>query len=901
MTVPMDLITTHKNADFDALSSVVAASKLYPGARLLLPGSQEKAVRSFLSLVKDKILLEDEKTCRMDDVTRLILVDNRHSSRIGRASELVRKKGIEVHIYDHHPRMGSDIKADKDIFKEVGATVSIILEILDREGRMDLSPLEATIMLLGIYEETGSLSYRTTTKLDVDMVSKLLEKGANLNAVSLYLNRELSGSELTTLVDLLESTKVSDINGINVAFAQIDSSRFDGEMGTVVHKLQEVENSPVLFAMFTSGEKTRILARSRLEIIAVNRILEHYGGGGHSSAASARVVGLSPSLIREEIEKAVESMTRPEVYARDIMSFPVTVLNQEERTGEAREKLRALGYKGAPVIDDSGTIVGIVTLGDLEKAIQHDMAHAPVKGYMHPRLVTVTRDTPLHELQRIMMDQDKGRIPVLDNGKLVGIVTRTDVLKKIHSSMFPRSGVEKPRVSNLSAKMSKLLPPKLMSLVKLIGKEADSLGINAFLVGGFVRDMLLGCKNFDLDVVVEADAISFGKVIADRIGGSLVVHHKFGTSAVVKDWPKWLGPVLHPDGKFKIDIATARKETYETPAALPTVEFSSLSDDLYRRDFTMNAMAVNINRHNFGLFVDFFGGIRDIENKVVRILHDRSFIDDPTRIFRAVRFEQRFGFKIEKHTEYLITHAIKQEMFRRTENQRIREELILILKEKNPEKAVFRMKELHELRFIHPELVIDRSLVRRFNELRASVKWYESMARGRRRLDTWLMYLMFILDGLKPAEVRETLKRFVFTRSETLRVSSFKDHGSSAIKWLSSSVKMSPSEVYKLLEPFSHETTLCIMTKTRSPLARARIRKFFTDYNGEKILLRGDDIKKLGLSPGPSYKGILDRILYDKLDGKVRGRKNELERARELVAEKQPRSQRKLRKKKRGK
>lgn len=884
----MDLITTHKNADFDAMSSVVAASKLYPGARLLLPGSQEKAVRNFLALTKDKIRFEDEKTCKFDDVTRLIVVDNRHRSRIGTAAELADKKGVEVHVYDHHPRMVSDIKGSKDVFKEVGATVSIILEILDKQGKFDLSPLEATIMLLGIYEETGSLSFRTTTKLDVDMVSKLLDKGANLNAVSLYLNRELSGTELTTLIDLLETTEVSDINGINVAFAEIDAGRFDGEMGTVVHKLQEVENYPVLFAMFKSGERTKILARSRLELIDVNKILERFGGGGHSSAASARVTGLLPAAIRREIEEMLKRITKPEISARDIMSFPVVIFNQEDKVYEAWEKLRSLGYKGAPVVNETGALVGMVTTGDLEKALKHDMGHSRLKGYMSQRLVTVSPDTPLHALQRIMMDQDKGRIPVLDDGKLVGLVTRTDVLKRIHSAMFAKSTSERTRVSNLSSRMAKFLPKKLMALVKLMGAEADARGINVFLVGGFVRDMVLGSKNYDLDVVVESDAMKFAKLIADKIGGSLVVHHKFGTATVVKDWPKWLGPALNIDGKLKIDVATARKEVYDKPAALPTVEFSSLRDDLYRRDFTINAMAVNINKHNFGLFVDFFGGMRDIESKIVRILHDKSFIDDPTRIFRAVRFEQRFGFEMEKHTEYLIKHAIKQEMFRRTENQRIREELILILKEKNPEKAVFRMKELHELRFIHPNLTVDKTLAKRFDEIRSAVKWYESANIHKRRLDPWLMYLICMLDRLTADEAKETLERFVFTRSETTRVMSFKEKGEETIKTLSSRKVMALSEIYRLLEPFSHETTLCIMSKSASRLARARIRKFFTDLNGARLRIKGEDIEKLGLKPGPRYKDVLEEVLYLKLDGKVKSRKDEVEAARRIISSIKP-------------
>ena len=879
----MDLIVTHNNADFDALSSLIAASKLYPRARLLLPGSQEKAVRTFMSLIKDKVKIENEKTCRLDDVTRLIIVDNRHKSRIGIAGSLIGKKGLTVHIYDHHPPTKSDIKGDKDISKEVGATVSVVLEILSKKGRLRLAPLEATLMLLGIYEETGSLSYSTTTKLDVDMVGKLLECGANLNAVSSYLNRELTGNELSALIDLLHSIESVNIHGVDIAFAHVDSDHIDGEMGTVVHKLQDVENYPVLFALFKTREKLKILGRSRVKTVDVNKLLGIFGGGGHSSAAYARIERVSIEKAKADLIKVIEEMTQPKIYAKDIMTFPVKTVTQEEKVTDAQEKLKRFGCKGTPVLNEDAELVGVLTLGDIKKALKNKMGHSRVKGYMSSKLVTASPGTPLYELKDILTKQDKGRIPVIDRNKLVGIVTRTDVLKKVHSSFFPEEAWKKPHLTNIASKMKKMLPVKLIALVKTIGKEADERGMNVFLVGGFVRDIFMGGKNYDLDIVVEGDAIKFGEVLSEKIGGALVVHRKFGTATLVKDWPRWLGKSLHPDNKFKIDIATARKEVYEKPAALPTVEFSSLREDLYRRDFTINAMAVSINKNNFGLFVDFFAGLQDLEKGVIRILHDKSFIDDPTRIFRAVRFEQRFGFRIESHTEYLITHAVKKEMFRRTENQRIRDELIIILKEKNPERAVFRMKELHELRFIHPDLVLRKKIAGRFSELRKCIDWYSREATGKRPLETWLMNLMVILEKLREKDVDEVLKKFVLTRNANVIMKAYNKRSSNALRKLSQRGKMLPSRIYGALEPFPHEVTLYAMAKTESPLAKKRIKKFFTDYNRVKLKIKGDDIIAEGVKPGPRYKKILEAILYEKLDGRLLVKKDEIRYLRELI------------------
>ena len=879
----MDLIVTHNNADFDALSSIVAASKLYPGARLLLPGSQEKAVRSFLSLVKDKIKIENEKTCRLDDVTRLVIVDNRHKSRIGVAASLLGKKGLEIHIYDHHPPTRSDIKGDKDISKEVGATVSVLLEILVKKRKLKFTPMEATLMLLGIYEETGSLSYSTTTKLDVDMVSRLLECGANLNAVSSYLNRELSGNELSALIDLLHSIDTVNINGIDIAFSHVDSDHIDGEMGTVVHKLQDVENYPVIFALFKAQDRLKILGRSRVKSVDVNKLLGIFKGAGHSSAASAKIEGVSIEKAKKDLVNAIKEMTRPKIYARDIMTFPVRTVSQEERVTEALCELERFGCKGAPVLNEDKELVGVVTLGDLKKALKSKLGHSRVKGYMSSNLVTVSPGTPLHELKDILTKQDKGRIPVIEKNKIVGIVTRTDVLKKIHSSFFPEALRRAPQMDNIADKMKEQLPGKLMSLIRTIGREADAREMNVFLVGGFVRDIFLGEKNYDLDIVVEGDAIKFGKVLADKIGGSLVTHQKFGTSTIVKPWPSWLGTSLHPDNKFKIDVATARREVYERPAALPTVKFSSLREDLYRRDFTVNAMAVSANKKNFGLFIDFFAGLEDLEKGIIRVLHDNSFIDDPTRIFRAVRFEQRFGFTIENHTEYLVTHAVKQEMFRRTENQRIRDELILILKERNPEKAVFRMKDLHELRFIHPELVIDKSIKGRFSDLRKGINWYNSHASGKRQLDTWIINLMVILEKLSQLQVEEVMKKFVLTRSASIRLRGYKKKTANALRKLSVKGKMSPSKIYRILEPLPHEVTLYAMAKTGSSLAKTRIKKFFTDYNVVKLKVKGDDIIAQGVHPGPRYKKILDQILCEKIDGKLKTKRDELNYLKDFI------------------
>ncbi|MFA6141694.1 MAG: CBS domain-containing protein [Candidatus Omnitrophota bacterium] len=867
----MDLITTHINADFDALGSLVAAKKLYPNSRLMLPGSQEKAVREFLSLAKELVVFESERECRLYDVTRLVLVDTRHKSRIGIAAELI-DKGVEVHAYDHHPKTKDDIVADKDIYEEVGATVTILADIIKRKG-FRVTPLEATIMLLGIYEETGSLTYRVTTKLDVDMVSFLLSKGANLSMVSSYLNRELSEGELALLTKFISITKKIEIKGVSISIAEIDSQSYTGELGTIIHKLTEIENIPVLFVLISSQhDRVDIIGRSSVPTVDANKILAHFGGGGHPGAAAAKVHGRDVAFVRNALINILEKNIKLHIRAKDIMSRNVRTMSPNVKIDDAREILLKERLGGMPVIV-RGRVVGVITLEGLNKAIKRGFGHSRIKGYMSGRVVTVTPQTPLYIIQKAVMDEDAGVIPVLKGRRLAGVINRTKVMQNVYDASFSvPSEVRKNITSNISKKMSAILPKDIMGLLKKIGREGNSRGYSVFVVGGLVRDLMLGAKNLDLDIVVEGDAIKLGHVIAKKLDAALVIHRRFGTCSVVTK------------GRLKIDLATARKEVYERPAALPTVEFSSLKDDLVRRDFTINAMAVSLNKPSFGQLVDFFGGERDLSSARIRVMHDASFIDDPTRIFRAVRFEQRFGFKIDNHTEDLVKHAIKIEMFDKVEPQRIRDEIILILKEDEPFKALSRMAQLDELRFLHPNIKLNEKMVRLYKNIEEACRWYNDSSFKKRAIDIWLIYFMAMLGNLSYNDVSKICDRFVFRKGERLRILSYKKHAARVTKALATgSGSLEPSRTYTILEPLSFEVILLIMAGTASRAAKSRVRDFYRKYNGVKTSVRGEDLKAMGLRPCPDYKVILNRVLCAKIDGKLKTRKEEIIYTKRLI------------------
>lgn len=431
--------------------------------------------------------------------------------------------------------------------------------------------------------------------------------------------------------------------------------------------------------------------------------------------------------------------------------------------------------------------------------------------------------------------------------------------------------------------MRETLPPKLLEVIEKMGCQGDRMGVRVFLVGGFVRDIFIGEPGYDIDLVVEGDALAFGRSVSEITKGSLVEHGKFGTCTIISPWPPGAGAPGERSRNLRIDIAGARKEKYSRPAALPEVMSSSLRKDLARRDFTINAMALGINGGRAGVLIDMFGGVDDICKKTIRVLHDKSFIDDPTRIFRAVKFEQRLGFKIEEQTEYLIKRAISRKMIDRAGGHRIRDELLLVLKEKNPERSVLRMNELNELRFIHPALVLKRGVGKAFNDFRKDLRWYQDKVRDAYPVDIMILYLMFILEPLSEEETDNTLKKFGFPRHYAACIRMCQRAKKGIMKKLSAGRNIPPSKIFSVLEGVPREVVLYCLSVTRSERIRKRIKDFLSVYDLVEISITGKTIREEGIPPGPRHARLLREILHEKLDGFIGTEKDELRFLRSLI------------------
>jgi tRNA nucleotidyltransferase (CCA-adding enzyme) len=866
----MEVITTHVNADFDGLASMIAAHKLYPEAVLAFSGSQEKNLRDFLAQSEQyRYTFQRPKNIPQEKIRRLIVVDTRQASRIGDFARCLDNPNLDIHLYDHHPDTPEDLHGSVEQVRQVGSTTTILVHLC-REKGLPLTQDEATIMAMAIYEDTGSFGFDTTTPEDLETAAWLLAQGANLNIVSQFIVQELTSQDVTLLHALINSAVTYTINGLDLVLAKIELPEYVDDFSVIVRRFMDMENLDTLFALTQMAGRTHLIARSRIPEVNVGAIARDFGGGGHASAASATIKDLTLIEAEEKLIQLLHKHVRPQRLARELMSAPVISGPPTLTINEADELLNRYNITVLPIVNEQKKPVGLISRLVAGKSIHLGLGNSPVSNFMTTDFATLPPSATLADIQELIIGNRQRFIPVVEEDVLLGVITRTDLLHLLVNdpARIPRrllADTDQPstaRHRNLSGLMVEVLSRELIILLQTLGEVAQQSGCKAYAVGGFVRDLLLRIKNLDLDVVIEGDGLAYAKRLGKRLGGKVRTHEKFGT-AVVK----------LPDG-LKIDIATARLEYYEYPAAMPTVELSSIKLDLYRRDFTINAMAIHLNPETFGTLVDFFNCQNDLKDRQIRILHNLSFVEDPTRIFRAIRFEQRMGFKIGKHTEKLIKNAVKMELFDRFFGQRFFNELTSILSEENPLPAINRMADLGLLRFLHPTLRLDAKLTALLEQTRQALAWHRLLYLDE-PCSHWLVYLLTLMTTLSAREAADFCQRFEVPLRQKQFILREKSAVTRIARTLNRRMPDTTSGLYHLLKELSPEGLLYLMGLMKKKSCKKAISLFVTEWRQLRPEIDGNDLAEMGYRTGPLYGTILRRLLDARLDGLVHDRATE--------------------------
>jgi len=825
----MRLIVTHEQPDFDALASLALARLLFPNATATVQGALSPGLTSFLRLYRDQLELADPQAIDLDAVTELIVVDTADAGRIRPFDRLV--GAVPTTLYDHHPPPAAPIAAARGLREQVGATATLLTRELMATGIVIPPPI-ASLALLGIHEDTGNLSYDLTRPDDYRAAAHLLASGASLQLVRRFTVDATSPEHHAFREAMLDAARPVAVAGRRVSVAAFDYPHYVPGVSGLANDLLELHRADAAVVAVSMEGKTLVFARATERFDVASALHDALGGAGHPGAAYAKT-DLDPAAAARHVLDALAAHATPVLTAAELMSAPVKTVRESATVAEAQQQLLLYGHNGMPVMSDQGALVGVVSRRDLERALRHGLGRSRVSGFMSRNVVSAGRGTVLADLEELVLRHNIGRIPILDGGSLVGIVTRTDLIASRHR----RPGSEDPGRALLGR-----LPPSAQQALQAARSVAGDASL--YLVGGTVRDALLGAGFKDLDLAVEGGtAEHLGARLQKRLGGTLACHVPFGTCTLTLE-----------DG-LVIDLATAREEIYDHPGALPDVTPSTVRKDLSRRDFTVNALALRFHPDPPEL-IDPYGGADDLRARQLRVLHPLSFIEDPTRVLRGARLAGRLGFHFEPATAERAHTALDSSIVRNVSGGRLRGELELTLAEPRVAAALRSLVEVGGLEALFG--------------LQADDALLEALDRQRHDRDVPdESYLLALLLASDDEAAAAHLEAFHWPR----RYGQLRDRLRAMLR-----AEQVRDEELEGLDEAARVVLRCL-----SPELAARLTRL--EEGPPRRRLRGRDVLDLGLAPGPAVGRILDEVARARADQRVRTFEDEVEMARQLVHE----------------
>lgn len=866
-----ELVAGHTNTDFDAFAGTIAAAKLYPHAHIWLPGAMNRNVRQFARLYADHFPFVETGDLDPEDIVRLILVETRDANRLADLAPVFARAEVEVVAFDHHDLERPEPARPMQLVTTTdGAVTTLLLRIIAERG-LPVTPLEATVFALGIHEDTGSLTFTTTTGHDAEALAYCMHHGASTTLIERFLHQPLGAEQRDLLSRALSAAVPVPAPAGTYLVAALAQDDYVEEISVVAHALLDVTGADAVFLLLRMEDRVFVVARSRLGALDVDDVLHAVGGGGHAAAASGVVRSSDLEQTERRLREAVVAAAQHVRVAAEIVSGRPLVVDHDETIDQALVACTREGLGGAVVSEDD-VLTGSVGADDLRRALRHGLGHAPVKAVMSRLVPTVAADRPAPDLPQAMTGSPTGHLlAVRETGD--GPLTADDVLGVVRGEDVLGVRVPGPRQPglppgpDLSGRLTRIGLDDLLDHIQAIA--AGYAGV--YLVGGAVRDLLLSERSFDIDVAVEGDGIAFAHELARRLGGHVRPHQRFRTAVVVAS---------EQDGNedLRVDVASTRTEFYSGPAELPSVEPAPLQSDLARRDFAINAMAVSLGGGDFGTLYDPFAGARDLSLRRIRVLHNLSFIEDPTRIFRALRYESRYGFRMDAHTYGLARACVDMGLVGDLSSARLRDELLLLLREPAVDAAVRRLHELRLTRAIHPRFRADQATR---DLLRATGAIWRRHGLGA-EAPLWRLRLAAMVRELEPEEVLEWAQRMRFKRADAdVLARSYLVAGRLA------QIAQSPASDADLRDAAGGEpleaVVLAIALDRDHGIVARRLGVYLERTRHIRLEVGGHDLRAMGYPQSPALGDALHSILRLKIDGVVQGREAELAAAQRLL------------------
>ncbi|WP_299983135.1 CBS domain-containing protein [Desulfobacula sp.] len=423
----MIIIATHKGSDFDALASLVAASLLYPGSKPVLPMSINANLKAFLSIHKDTFNFYSPKDIIFEQVKTLVVVDTHSWSRLEGMEPLKDRQDLEIIVWDHHSE--GDIETDQKNISETGAAVTILVKEIERQRKL-ITPIQATLFLMGLYEDTGNLTFPSTLSDDAYAAGFLLDRKADLHILSTFLRQAYGKKQKDILFHMIQKAERREVGGFTISIAKMEIGERIQNLAMVLQMYREIVNVDAAFGIFKDVERNKcmVIGRSNIDEINIGLLMRSVGGGGHPGAGSALLKDVNPDIIEKMLVELISGNQHSSVMLSDIMSYPVVSVSEDTMVEEVAMILRDLGCTGVPIVDNDEHIVGVISRRDFKKVRKSNHMQSPIKAFMSRNVVTMHQGKSAIEAARLMIKHDVGRIPVMKADKIVGIVTRSDVM-----------------------------------------------------------------------------------------------------------------------------------------------------------------------------------------------------------------------------------------------------------------------------------------------------------------------------------------------------------------------------------------------------------------------------------------------------------------------------------------
>ena len=848
----MDIVYISEGADLDELASAYGITLLNKDVKILFPNGYSTTVRLALSIFKDLIEKKRIDIDDIDKIDKLYLVDNHYLDEPLKKLKEKINKNTKIYIYDHHPVDREERSENVEyILKNYGSATSMLVEEIKNKG-IDITPSEATLLALGIYEDTGSFKYNITKPEDLIATAFLLKKGANLKIIRKVLEKGITEEQLNVIKQLTDNIQYLFVEGKKIIISTAYTKKYIPDISSKLSLIKPFQEADGFFAIINSSGKISIIGRSRDKSIDVGDILSYLGGGGHISAGSATIKGFTTYEIKTFLESIILGTFYKNKQIKDIMFKDIKLFDENTKISEIKDEIKS--FQILLVKNKENKFSGIVYTKTLKEAINLKKENLTLSHFVIDDIITFTPDMSIATAEKYIMNSSQEVFPVLKNGKVLGIVSKGFLLKALHGQIFSadkdtfisRERI-KPKVLNYTNRLRQHLPKETVDKLQKLGKVAKELGCRAYLVGGIVRDIVMNRKNLDIDILVEnGDGRKLAKEFARRYGYKVNIYGEYLTAQVIlSENEKW-------------DFATARTEIYEYPGAYPKVRKATLKEDLYRRDFTINTLAIEITEDNFGNLIDYFNGLKDIKDKVIRVLKQLSFIEDPIRILRAVRFAGRFNFKLGKTTEKLLKLAIDEDILKVAPAHRVNQELKYIF---NEDKVLQIINLMNKYKILHQLILEYRHTKERITiltKLKELITTYKLVFNF--EADREFLYLNALLYHLPFEYSYKFLETYGFTGKKKL----FEEFLN--IKDKLKKIPEKDSELYKLIKNVNMNVLIFISAYYDLNLPE-RILRILDKERERKFIISGKDLINLGLKPSPKFKEILENVFEKYLDG----------------------------------